>query len=70
MPRIDIGLSCYDLIPGWGSKYSLEGVRQVLVGTWLQLIVAHPQLYISDCPSISEGKIEGSEVVRGSEVQK
>ena len=41
---------------------------------WLQLIVAPPRLYVGDCPSISEGKVEGSEVgqrwVRGSEVRK
>jgi len=57
---------------GWGSEYSLEGVGQVWVGTWLQLIVAPPQLYISDCPSISEGKFRRLEVgwVGGSEVQK
>jgi len=47
---------------GWGSEYSSEGIRQVQVGTWLQLIVASPQLYISDCPSISEGKVGWSEV--------
>ena len=41
---------------------------------WLQLIIVPLQLYISNCPSISEGKIGGSEVgqrwVRGSEVQR
>jgi len=47
---------------GGGLEYSLEGVRQVQVETWLQLIVAPPGLYISDCPSISEGKVRGSEV--------
>jgi len=28
----------------------------------LQLMVVPPRLYVSDCPSISEGKIRGSEV--------
>jgi len=46
----------------------------VQIGMWLQLIVVPPPLYVSDCPSISEGKLEGSEVgqrwVRGSGVRK
>ena len=66
--------NCYDSIPGWGSEYSSEGVRQVWVGMWLQLIIATPQLYISECPGISEGKVGGSEMgwrwVGGLEVWK
>jgi len=45
-----------------GSEYSLEGVRQVQIGMWLQLIVVPPRLYSNDCPSISEGKVRGSVV--------
>ena len=29
---------------------------------WLQLMVVPPRLYVGDCPSISEGKVGGSEV--------
>jgi len=45
-----------------GLEYNLEGVRRVWVGTWLQLMVVPPQLYVNNCPSISEGKVRGSEV--------
>ena len=45
-----------------GVGVSSEGIGQVQVGTWLQLIIVPPRLYVSDCPSISEGKVEGSEV--------
>jgi len=38
------------------------GVEQVWVGTWLQLVVVPPRMYVSDCPSISEGKVKGSGV--------
>ena len=51
-------------IGGGGSEYSSEEGQMVWVGTWLQLIIAPPRLYIGDCPSISEGKVGGSEVGR------
>ena len=53
---------CYNSIPKWGLEYGSEGVRQLQVGTWLQLIVVPPRLYVSDCPSILESKVKGSEV--------
>ena len=37
------------------------GSDKVQVGTWLQLMVVPPRLYVGDCPSISEVKFEGSE---------
>ena len=40
----------------------MEGVGQVQVGMWLQLIIAPPRLSIGDCLSVSEGKVRGSEV--------
>ena len=43
-----------------GVGVSSEGV--VWVGMWLQLIIVPPRLYVSDCPSILESKVEGSEV--------
>ena len=62
---------CYDSIPKWGFGVSSEGVGQVRVGTWLQLIVTPTRLYVGDCPSISEGEVKGLEVSQrfgGSEV--
>jgi len=38
------------------------GLDKVWVRMWLQLIIAPPQLHVGDCPSISEGKVGGSEV--------
>jgi len=54
---------------GWGSGIVQRGSDKVWVGTWLQLIVAPPQLYVSDCPSISEVRSEGWRWVRSPEVQ-
>ena len=55
---------CYNSIPGWGSEDSSERGGQVQVGIWLQLIVVPPRFYVGYCPSISEGKVGGSEVGR------
>ena len=46
------------------------GSDKVRVGTWLKLMVAPPQLYVGDCPSISEVRSEGRRWVGGSEVRK
>jgi len=62
---------CYDSIPRVGLKNSSEGVRQ---GTGRDVASTNhcaPQLYVGNCPSISEGKVRGSEVdwkFGGSEV--
>jgi len=55
---------------GEGRTIVWRGSDEVRVGTWLQLMVAPPRLYIGDCPSISEVRSEGRRWVGGSEVQK
>jgi len=57
--------NCYDSIPGWGSEYSLEGVGQVQVGMWLQLIVAPLDCMSVIVPVFQNIRLEGWRWIRG-----
>jgi len=63
--------NCCDSIPGWGSEYSSEGVRQVQVGMWLQLIVMPLNCMLVIVPVFQNIRSEGWRWVGGwSEVQR